>query len=404
MRTFTNEQIDEYIVYACEHILEQNEFIGKCVICGCMLSELNLPNGPEKKVVCLNDREFFVEEYNELIKLGCLIDTNNSGIIIKTYKEIWEDELTSYKIEGLSVGEVILLDWTTNDKVKSKIPKYFENNYAINVKDSINTLNKEKYIRLGSPLESIYNLSKIELTIILEKFNLKKRGNKSELIKRIKNNLNDIELENHIKLSWRLTQKGENFLNKYNSIVWAHKIPTIFGYHSVVTPFNVLPYLDSGKNKETIAITICQNIINQNLKSQGIIPEIVSSSLFQSEMYGLLTKDEEELSHLLFGMMFLLTGMFSRLNHCNQNIDFVGFPYYKIFKSKLTKFKHHILSDKINTIATTVYIKYHKFLPKNKMYDGLNDFINAINITIYGTESEWDKLKMNWMKKHNIDL
>ncbi|MDN5412332.1 MAG: SAP domain-containing protein [Lactococcus sp.] len=399
MRTFTKEQIDEYLKFLDNDILNLDEFIGQCVVCGKLLSESNLPDGPEKEVVCLKDREYFVEEYSELIRSGQFIDTNTNGLVIKTDEEIRKEKLTSKKIEGLSVGEVILLDWINFKKAEYIKPNYFEKSYGIDVSDSIDTLQEQKYIRLGSPSESIYSFSNIELKEILENFKLKKSGTKSELIQRIKKELNVKNIKTYIRPTWVVTDKGKDFLKKYNIIIWAHKIDSNRGYHVGVTPFSILPYLSSTNDNETIAITVCQDIINQNLMSGEVLPDIVSSSIFQSEMYGILKNDQKQLESLLLGMMFLVTGVFSRVSSNNWKINYIGFPMYKHFKSQLTKFKYHISRGYIDTLAKSIYMKYEKFLPENKLCDTLDDFVNAIIITVYETEKEWDTLSENWINK-----
>ena len=57
MNSFSEADIEKYLKYTDE-------------TCGELLSEVELPEGPEKKVVCLKDRDYFVEEYEELQELG----------------------------------------------------------------------------------------------------------------------------------------------------------------------------------------------------------------------------------------------------------------------------------------------------------------------------------------------
>jgi len=70
MRIFTEKNIKNYMEYVNKNIIELNEVIGNCFQCGEKLSVLELPKGPEKEVVCLKDREYFVEEYEMLIEEG----------------------------------------------------------------------------------------------------------------------------------------------------------------------------------------------------------------------------------------------------------------------------------------------------------------------------------------------
>lgn len=65
MEKFTEKQIKEYQKWTNDNVIPTEELSGRCYICGEVLSEKKLPEGPESKVVCLKDREYFVESYNE---------------------------------------------------------------------------------------------------------------------------------------------------------------------------------------------------------------------------------------------------------------------------------------------------------------------------------------------------
>lgn len=64
MRQFTNEEIKKYLEDTNENVIPLQEVLGKCFICGIPLDQLELPEGPEKQVVCLKDRSYFVESFN----------------------------------------------------------------------------------------------------------------------------------------------------------------------------------------------------------------------------------------------------------------------------------------------------------------------------------------------------
>ncbi|KAA1042495.1 hypothetical protein ERX35_001025 [Macrococcus equipercicus] len=72
MRIFTKNEIEKWINYTDENVLEKEEFLGRCYVCGRFLKNTELPIGPERKVVCSNDREFFEIEYKELEESGDL--------------------------------------------------------------------------------------------------------------------------------------------------------------------------------------------------------------------------------------------------------------------------------------------------------------------------------------------
>ncbi|WP_249872605.1 hypothetical protein [Oceanobacillus saliphilus] len=70
MKSFSEADIEKYLKYTDENVIPLEEVLGNCFTCGSLLSEVELPEGPEKKVVCLKDRDYFVEGYEELQELG----------------------------------------------------------------------------------------------------------------------------------------------------------------------------------------------------------------------------------------------------------------------------------------------------------------------------------------------
>lgn len=66
MKSFSETDIEKYLKHTDENILPVEEILGNCFICGEPLSEVDLPEGPEKKVTCLKDRDHFVDSYEEL--------------------------------------------------------------------------------------------------------------------------------------------------------------------------------------------------------------------------------------------------------------------------------------------------------------------------------------------------
>jgi len=70
MRTFSEKEIENYMKYVDENIIDLEEIIGRCFMCGQKLDEVELPNGPEKKVTCKECRDFFVEQFEEAEEMG----------------------------------------------------------------------------------------------------------------------------------------------------------------------------------------------------------------------------------------------------------------------------------------------------------------------------------------------
>ncbi|WJP96695.1 hypothetical protein [Macrococcus bovicus] len=70
MRNFTDLEIDKWIAYTDKNVLSEEEFLGRCYVCGKFLKDVELPKGSEKKIVCAKDRDYFEEEYKELEDCG----------------------------------------------------------------------------------------------------------------------------------------------------------------------------------------------------------------------------------------------------------------------------------------------------------------------------------------------
>lgn len=67
---FSEADIERYVEYIDKNVLSKEELLGRCFTCGAELDEVELPEGPEQKVVCLKDRDSFVEEIKELVEMG----------------------------------------------------------------------------------------------------------------------------------------------------------------------------------------------------------------------------------------------------------------------------------------------------------------------------------------------
>lgn len=68
----------------------------------------------------------------------------------------------------------------------------------------------------------------------------------------------------------------------------------------------------------------------------------------------------------------------------------------------MTNLQYQLTHKQIIDLAITIYMKYENFLPKHRVDDGIDDYIKAVNITIYGTKEEWNELIMGWLKDRNL--
>ncbi|WP_271400973.1 SAP domain-containing protein [Salinicoccus roseus] len=206
MKQFTNEEIKEYIEYTGENIIPLQEVLGRCFICGIPLDKLELPEGPEKQVVCLKDRSYFVELFNSY-------DNEES-------ESEFQPELLKKDNFGLIPGEIILLAWCSGKNTKKKIPHYFCRSYAVNVATSIDKLFNKKFLEYGNYHEQLNALTVAQLRELLKDNKIKSKGKKKELVQRLLDN--DIHLSN-IPEVFKLTDEGEKILEYNEHIVSAHK-------------------------------------------------------------------------------------------------------------------------------------------------------------------------------------
>lgn len=65
MRNFSEKEIEKYIKYFDENMVDINEVKGFCHIGGKSLKDSELPKGAEKRVVCLEDLDVFIEIFTE---------------------------------------------------------------------------------------------------------------------------------------------------------------------------------------------------------------------------------------------------------------------------------------------------------------------------------------------------
>lgn len=66
MREFSEQDIENYIKYIDENVIDFEEIEGHCFQCGKLLNEVPVPQGPEGKVVCLLNRPEFTKEFEEI--------------------------------------------------------------------------------------------------------------------------------------------------------------------------------------------------------------------------------------------------------------------------------------------------------------------------------------------------
>lgn len=129
--------------------------------------------------------------------------------------------------DGLLAGDIILL-WRINFGTftnKSWFPKYFEYTYGINAPYNLSRLVEKSYVEVESSKNSLNHINLKEKKQILKKENIKGylKLKSEEINNLIKDRIDSNTLDNYFDVrGYKLSEKGENILLKYQSIVDRH--------------------------------------------------------------------------------------------------------------------------------------------------------------------------------------
>lgn len=126
--------------------------------------------------------------------------------------------------EGILPGDIILLMWSDKKASQMTPPLYFKYDYGIDAISHRQQLISAGYLKYADSYELVEALSVSQLKEILRKNNLPVSGRKKELINRIKEKAPDESYaENFSETFLVASSQGQQLLQKYENLVWAHK-------------------------------------------------------------------------------------------------------------------------------------------------------------------------------------
>lgn len=172
------------------------------------------------------------------------------------------DELLRPIEDDLLPGDIILLYWLNNRDYYADIPLYFEYEFGINTSSHKELLITKGFLEFASPSESLSALKIPELKEILRNNSLKLSGKKSELVFRIKENLNEKDYKKHNIKILKVTSSGLDLLSKYETLIWAHKNKSGDG---IISPLNALAQSKEEMLAKEKLTTSSEYIRNKNL-------------------------------------------------------------------------------------------------------------------------------------------
>lgn len=210
-------------------------------------------NGDNKRKTSINTP---VKQTNENAN-----DVNSiQGFTTEVFFETTIDPIYTKPLpNGLLPGEVLLIDWIFGKNENAVFPRYFETEYGIDAKRSLNKLKEEHYVAESSPYESLDSLRVSDLKEVLKTKGLKVGGNKSELLTRIRGNFKEYEVTEFIEhLSLMATDKGQDTLREYYYIVPAHRNNSKDGIYNVANAIRIVNEFDFKPNNGDISWRLFQ--------------------------------------------------------------------------------------------------------------------------------------------------
>jgi len=119
---------------------------------------------------------------------------------------------------------IIFLENANGHKIGSEFPKYFQYEYGANTSLLLEKALNNNDLTKSEPSDNIEIAKLSIIKRILKQHKLKVSGKKKELVERIKDNLNEKEIQENFPGSFYvLTDKGRNLVNENDHIIYYHK-------------------------------------------------------------------------------------------------------------------------------------------------------------------------------------
>lgn len=314
--------------------------------------------------------------------------TDDTPDIPKAYSKIFNN--------GLTIGEIILLDWSNLRRETASHPEYFSYIYGINWRESTKKLKEKKYLRYATPDEKLTNLKVPELKSILSQAGLKKTGRKAELIERIKSGVSPDEYESAVNFkSFVVTSTGKDILNDFEIIIWTHK--KAFGSNAL-RPYNLIKYINDPEPKEDIFVSILESDFKNNIKQNnyGFAEINLHDQIKIKEMLG---EKKEALNLCLMLSILSMSG----LN--NAEPEYILFhrespDFY--FKQTLINLQDelNISNNDLLDVAACIFDQLDpQITAKTKMYGDKYGYLDGLRTAMFGSFEDLENLKDKWINR-----
>lgn len=248
--------------------------------------------------------------------------------------------------------------------------------YNLSMKPVINYALEMNYVMLCDDREKYYNVledySELELKVVLINHNLDSHGEKSDLIKRIINNIDNNILSTCFNtITYTLTNKGMDLINKNPHIDFYNKFLTKYSYNE----YNRIYH----QNKETqnisqTGIQLTKNY-QQQYKEKHRWKSYQNTFLTQYNIYSYIKNSDEKIKSLL--KIYICD-----MNLQNNNTTDIQYKVIPVIRDLLIKIKkeYNLTQNQLKEYYTDANreLELPKYIiPENTTYNYLLKIINS---------------------------
>lgn len=193
---------------------------------------------------------------------------NNAAINVNNFESTSNDQNNQLQDnpvleDGLTYGDILMLNWLNGQEINKKVPGYFVERFQINPLASKQKYKEKGLLISGSVESGLQTLKVTELKKILKENNQKVSGRKSELIGRIKENINKDQYIRDLPKTYGLSDEVLSLLKKYRLLIWASN------NEHILSPKDYIPFINSNKKEQEIAIDLLEEYITKLIRQNN---------------------------------------------------------------------------------------------------------------------------------------
>ncbi|QVK17177.1 hypothetical protein KHQ81_09780 [Mycoplasmatota bacterium] len=180
---------------------------------------------------------------------------------------------------GLSPKEILFLMYINHKGIHSKKAKYWENEYHLDIDNTIESLIQLGYITTSDYLFNLSKATKKELCAPLDQKNISYSGNKPDILKKVKNSFTETEIKKFFTgLYYKQTIKGEEISNSNQYLTDFHKSYYRYANQLKIEEFYIL----NKRFKDLDAKDVCKMMVEK--KNDEIISDFDWDKFLKEEV------------------------------------------------------------------------------------------------------------------------